>query len=177
MAGLRISVLGGEKVRASLERSQKAFDEAVKKAVGKSLIIVYRRAMDNLTGRVLNVQTGRLRQSVQTFQDMNEYTGTIGTNVEYAAIHEFGGQTKPHVISPRGKALRFIDSAFIGPIRITKAGGLRKKQRGQGIVFARSVHHPGSTVPARPWLRPALSDSQEEIRAIFRAGLAASVSK
>lgn len=53
----------------------------------------------------------------------------IGTNVPYAAIHQFGGKTKPHVIRPKnGKALAF-----------------------NGLVF-KKVNHPGSDIPARPYL-------------------------
>lgn len=61
----------------------------------------------------------------------------IGTNVEYAAIHQFGGTIGPHVIEARrGKAL-FIP----------------------GIGFRRRVNHPGSIMPARPYLG---IDSQDE---------------
>lgn len=61
----------------------------------------------------------------------------IGTNVEYAAIHQFGGTIGPHVIEARrGKAL-FIP----------------------GIGFRRRVNHPGSDMPARPYLG---IDSQDE---------------
>ena len=44
----------------------------------------------------LGVVTGRLRSSItagEPEQSGNQYTEKIGTNVEYAAIHEFGGLT------------------------------------------------------------------------------------
>jgi phage virion morphogenesis protein len=53
----------------------------------------------------------------------------IGSNVPYAAIHQFGGQTKPHTIRPRDKKAL----AFNG--RVVK-----------------KVNHPGSKIPARPFL-------------------------
>lgn len=170
-AGMRITVIGGEKLNAALLASEVKVRESMQKAIGRSLIIVYRKVAENLTGRVLKVQTGRLRQSVQTYQDTEALKGTIGSNVEYAAIHEYGGQTRPHTITPRGRALRFIDPGFIGPVKLTAKGKIARRSR-SGVVFAAKVNHPGSTIPARPWLRPALTDSQEEIRAIFRAGLA-----
>src|SRR5215831_2738921 len=46
-----------------------------------------------LSGQVLNVGTGLLRSSIntKTTADSNSATATIGTNVKYAGIHEFGG--------------------------------------------------------------------------------------
>ncbi len=64
-------------------------------------------------------------------------TGYLASNLVYARIHELGGTTRPHVIRPRrAKALAF--------------------QMGGRQVFARAVNHPGSRIPARPYLSPAL---------------------
>jgi len=57
----------------------------------------------------------------------------IGSNVPYAAIHQLGGQTRSHTIRPRDKkALAFT--------------GKNSKQ------VVKVVHHPGSKIPARPFL-------------------------
>jgi phage gpG-like protein len=67
-------------------------------------------------------------------------------DVKYAAIHEFGGQTAPHLIVPKkAQAL-----AFMG-----KSGNQ---------VFARQVNHPGSKMPERSFLRSALNDMSGEIQ-------------
>lgn len=59
---------------------------------------------------------------------------SIGTNKVYAAIHQFGGKTSAHIIKPkRGKALRWVG-----------AGGR--------VFFAKQINHPGSVIPARPFL-------------------------
>ncbi|MDX9746360.1 MAG: phage virion morphogenesis protein [Syntrophales bacterium] len=69
---------------------------------------------------------------------------TVGTNVECAAIHQFGGKTKPHTIVPRpGKALYWPGAAH--PVRVVK--------------------HPGSDIPARPFLM-VQDEDWEEIRHI-----------
>ena len=61
------------------------------------------------------------------------------TNLEYATIHQFGGNIPPHVIrARRAKALRI-----------------------PGIGFRKSVQHPGSSMPARPYL--GLSDMDEKV--------------
>ena len=65
-------------------------------------------------------------------------------DVKYAGIHEFGGKTPAHDIYPdKAKALAFM------------IGG---KQ-----VFAKVVHHPGSQMPERSFLRSSLSDMRQEI--------------
>ncbi len=81
-------------------------------------------------GKVLQ-DSGQLAASITAFND-NE-NAVVGTNKKYAAIHQFGGQTKPHIIRPRNKkALAF------------------------GGRVVKSVNHPGSKIPARPFL--ALTD-------------------
>lgn len=77
--------------------------------------------------------SGRLASSITPSHDAT--SATVGTNVIYAAIQNFGGQTSPHTIVPRnGKALRF------------------------GGVFAKRVNHPGSKIPARPFLTITAGD-------------------
>ena len=77
-------------------------------------------------GRILQ-DTGQLAASISTESDGS--SAAIGSNKVYAAIHQFGGKTKPHTIKPvKKKAL-----AFGGTVR-------------------RIVNHPGSDIPARPFL-------------------------
>ena len=76
--------------------------------------------------------TGTLAKSVRLVQ-VNARGLRIGSDRPYAAIHQLGGKTKARVITARGaRALRF------------SIGGR--------IVFARSVRHPGSRIPARPYM-------------------------
>ena len=71
--------------------------------------------------------TGRLRSSMVSQSDNNQ--AVVGTNVQYAAIHHYGGKTPAHIIRPKsGKALKF------------------------GSRFAKKVNHPGSNIPARPFM-------------------------
>ncbi|WP_111861025.1 phage virion morphogenesis protein [Acinetobacter sp. CFCC 10889] len=77
-------------------------------------------------GKILQL-TGQLAGSITSFSGAN-YAG-VGSNKVYAAIHQFGGKTKAHVIRPKNKkALAF-----------------------GGMVF-KYVNHPGSVIPARPYL-------------------------
>lgn len=67
-------------------------------------------------------------------------TFQVGTNVEYAAVVEFGSD--PHVIRPNDAD-----------------GWLRFEDGGQ-VVYAKEVHHPG-TAP-QPFLEPALEEAHRK---------------
>lgn len=79
------------------------------------------------SGAKLLQDSGQLASSIQ--EHSSNDTAAVGTNKVYAAIHQFGGKTKPHIIKPRNKkALAF------------------------GGRVVKSVNHPGSNIPARPFL-------------------------
>ena len=93
-----------------------------------------------LTGGQTLIRTGRLRDSIaETGPQLTARSVEVGTNVVYAAIHQFGGIIPPHIIrARRARALSI-----------------------PGIGFRRAVHHPGGTIPARPYL--GLSDTDERV--------------
>lgn len=106
------------------------------------------RVRGKLSGGVLNARSGKLLNSIKGEMHENGtaiYGRTYSSGVPYAAIHEYGGQTKPHDIYPRtAQALHFFG-----------AGGSE--------VFARVVHHPGSKIPARSYLRSSLAEMREQM--------------
>ncbi|MCL2790113.1 MAG: phage virion morphogenesis protein [Desulfobulbus sp.] len=69
----------------------------------------------------------------------------IGTNMVYGGIHQFGKKTSPHVIRPRNK------KALSWP-------GARNP--------VRSVNHPGSNIPARPFLGISRQDKDRILEII-----------
>lgn len=77
------------------------------------------------------VKSTRLRDSIaEAGPVVTDNSVEVGTNVEYAAAHQFGARIPPHVITARpGSALNIPG---VGP---------RKR-----------VNHPGATLPARPFL-------------------------
>jgi phage gpG-like protein len=102
----------------------------------------------------LNVKSGRLRSSIRSFVEErpDEITVTFGSDVPYAAIHEFGGVTPPHKIEARrADVLSFM------------LGGKR--------VFARSVNHPGSHIRPRPFLTPGVEDEAPKYEAAIMSVL------
>ena len=60
----------------------------------------------------------------------------IGTNVAYAGVHQDGARTRPHTIAARRARALAIP----------------------GIGYRRKVNHPGSTIPARPFLGVSAQD-------------------
>ncbi|MDY6852011.1 MAG: phage virion morphogenesis protein [Thermodesulfobacteriota bacterium] len=84
------------------------------------------------------VDTGRLRDSInyRAYGDRVE----AGTDLGYAAVHQFGGRTAAHIIRPRRKKALYWPGAA-HPVR--------------------SVRHPGSIIPARPFLGVRDSDWPE----------------
>ncbi|GHD63835.1 phage virion morphogenesis protein [Jeongeupia chitinilytica] len=88
-------------------------------------------------GKILQ-SSGRLASSIT--QNSSNDNAVVGTNVKYAAIHQFGGKTKPHEIRPRNKKA------------LAWAGGRHPVGK---------VNHPGSDIPARPFLVLADTDVAE----------------
>ena len=103
---------------------------------------------DKLSGQVLQIKSGALRASIAAAVDVDgdKVRARVFSSgdVKYAAIQEYGGHTSPHEILPnKGKALAFV------------IGGKP--------VFATMVHHPGSQIPARSYLRSSLADMAGQI--------------
>ncbi|MBN8905850.1 MAG: phage virion morphogenesis protein [Rhodospirillales bacterium] len=118
------------------------------KATTSLVLQLEARVKRKLSGQVLKVRTGNLRDSIShdvTSTD-DSVVGRVysSKNVKYGAIHEFGGKTSPHVIVPKNaQALAF--------------------QSGGKTVFASRVNHPGSNIPARPFMRPSLAEMKDKI--------------
>lgn len=90
-------------------------------------------------GKILQ-RSGGLAASIT--QSFDATSAVVGTNKVYAAINQFGGRTKPHVIRPKTKrALSF------------------------GGIVVRQVNHPGSNIPARPFLRLTPRDLRDIVDA------------
>lgn len=106
---------------------------------------------DKLTGQVLHVRTGTLRRSInrRVWVGSNSINGAVGTNVEYAAAHEFGFRgvvtVKEHV--------RRIFAA--------KRTSSRKRQL-LGVTTVRA-HTAHLNLPERSFLRSALRELQEYV--------------
>lgn len=136
-----------------LTRVQREMPAGLDRALLRGGLLVAAQAKRNVTGggssrERLNVRTGRLRGSLAAVL-LSPGRVSVGTNVVYAAIHEFGGRTAPHTIVP------------------IRAGALAFRVGGE-LVLVRKVEHPGSVVPARPYLHPALHSERARVVAGIR---------
>lgn len=109
-------------------------------AIDQGLIRVAMLAAQDAT-RTAPVLTGRLKRSIaisKPFSLPGRGRGIyVGTNVVYARIQEFGGRIPPRFIKPvKAKALHW------------EKDGIH--------YFSKGHDWPGATIPARPYLRPAL---------------------
>jgi phage gpG-like protein len=107
---------------------------------------------EKLAGGVLNVASGTLRNSIrwQVIQQGDQIGASIFSDgsAPYAAIQEYGGKSAAHDILPdKARALAFL---------------IRGK-----MAFARVVHHPGSQIPERSYLRSALDEQGGAINQAF----------
>ncbi len=152
---LSLSLSGDDALDARFDAFAGALGDALAaKAETLALALAESVKLDKLSGQVLAVRSGALRDSIaaEVAADGDAIVATVGSvgELKYAAIQEYGGKTGAHEILPiKAKALAFI------------AGGAMR--------FATRVEHPGSTIPARSYLRATLDEESDAIVAALAA--------
>jgi phage gpG-like protein len=113
------------------------------------------RIQQKLSGEALQTRSGALAASIISSIENDGSSTSVSissTGVPYAAIQEFGGKTAAHdIVAVNAKALAF--------------------SMGGNQVFARSVHHPGSTIPARSYLGSSLAEMRDDIESGFKQAI------
>ena len=140
---LTFSVAGGEFRSLKLDATIANFEKNLKAGITASVIMVEGDIKKNeLTGQILNVRSGALRRSIthRVTRLPGGWQGQVGTNLIYAPVHEFGATIR----AKHSAYLRF------------KAGG--------SWHSVREV-----TIPARPFMRPALENNIGAIIATIKA--------
>ncbi|MTI82586.1 MAG: hypothetical protein FH756_01545 [Firmicutes bacterium] len=129
---MNFNITGMDEFRRNLRRLGDQAADKMEAAVKSGALVVQNDAKQRAP-----YKTGTLRRSIHIETEeksQDKVTVAVGTDVEYAAIHEFGG-----VIQPKN------------------ANKLHFKIDGKDI-FADKVH-----IPARPYLRPALDENEDGI--------------
>lgn len=126
------------------------FEQALQDMTARAEFLARRHA----SGAILQRRSGRLARRIRGV--VRRIGGQVReaallADTEYAAIQELGGVTRPHLIRP------------------VRAAVLRFEVDGE-VVFARIVHHPGSRIPARPYLSPAWELAAEGLPGQLDAG-------
>ena len=91
---ITMRVRGDKEVMRRLETMNDRIRMSLRRAIEKEAIFETGYVKKNkLSGQVLNVRTGTLRRSINYRIESGDkfVTAKIGTNVIYAAIHEYGG--------------------------------------------------------------------------------------
>lgn len=144
---IRGTIIGGEHAIASFDRMPDRLRAELKTGITRATLLVQRESKENkLSGQVLNVRTGRLRRSINTevSAEADRVVGTVGTNVEYAAAHEYG---------------------FAGIVTVREH--LRRAVSGQDSTVR--THTRRMNLAERSFLRSALADMADPIRREFEA--------
>lgn len=146
-------VIGGEQTVAKLGRLSRQGKAAIRVSVQRlTLQLLAKVKAGKLSGQVLNVRTGRLRRSINQKIKLEKtgVYGIVGTNVEYARAHEYGGAVtvKAH--------MRMMRTAW-----------------GRAVKNPRKIQVRAHTVnyPERSFLRSALADMEPDIRAEIQKAL------
>jgi phage gpG-like protein len=120
----------------------------LRKAVDLMAIKTLARVKLKLSDDVLRVRTGRLRRSITqaVTDDAGSIHGVVGTNVEYARIHELGFSGSQNIRAH----LRTIKTAF------------GKSIKGGAVTFQVSAHSRQVDIPARSFLASSLAELEPE---------------
>jgi phage gpG-like protein len=167
-----VAITGTDRMTAKLEAISGNVRARLADAIQSetlALIVAAQARMDEL----FKNGGGKMRDSMtSTFEDDGAaMTGTVtAAGLPYLAIQEFGGTTSPHDIFPVNAAVL----AFFGQ---ASAQFLPGGDATGPLVFAKAVHHPGSVMPERSYLRAALARRRSDIRAALAAAVQAGVAE
>lgn len=150
---ITIALSGADKADARwadfLARLQQGLAQAMSDVADNLLA----RVAEKLGGGVMQRRSGRLAAAVEAEVAIapNAVSVSVGFDRQqapYGAIQEYGGTTRAHIIAVKSaRALAFTV--------------------GDRLAFAKTVHHPGSVIPARSFLRASLADMAGEGRDVL----------
>lgn len=154
--GLIVSIQA-EEFLARLRGAPQRLRAAMEAVVQRLSIMVQGKVKDKLTGQVLHVRSGTLRRSINRVvqSDTAGVVATVGTNVRYAAVHEYGFDGD---VTVRAHVRRVA----------SRSVGKGKKLSVQGVAFVRE-HTRHMHVPETSFLRSVLIESGAQIRADIKA--------
>ncbi len=159
-----------EAVKAKFAGASKKLHDAVLHAVTGLSIELQALVKRKLTGEVLHVRTGTLRRSINrvVVDHEGQIRAQIGTNVVYAAAHEYGFQG---IVQIRA----YIRKTYAPGSTVLSKGGrrgirtwIRKRGEQTGEAHVKS-HARKMNIPERSFLRSSLREMAPKISADIRA--------
>ena len=135
-------LVGDAEVTARLDALPTKLRDEMRDGIGRCALRLQRLAKQKLNGEVLNVKTGRLRNSIKdvVMDEGEKVVGIVSTLVKYAPVHEYGFKGTVTV----RESLRTIKQAFGRPIAARQ--------------ISVKAHTRKMNMPERSFLRSALAD-------------------
>jgi phage gpG-like protein len=150
-----VELIGQDAVLLRLRAMGDAVRRSLLRAVTRAAIEVQARVRQKLAGEVLQERTHHLHDSIhyEVADSASGIVATVGTDVVYAAIHEYGFSGSEQV----REHMRRVSVAFGKPIEPVDA-----------LVRA---HSRQVNMPARSFLRSSLTELAPEIRSEIQAAV------
>jgi hypothetical protein len=148
-----------ERLEAKLEGFPASALSRVGRAIAEEMVLLSDAALARMSDLFRN-GGGKMREALKVANDQSDtsVSGTLSASgLPYLAIQEFGGVTSPHDIFP-------VNAAFLAFFGQASAQFLPGGDATGPLVFAKGVHHPGSVMPERSYLRYALATRRSAIR-------------
>lgn len=142
MSGVNVSLIGGEKLLAALDRVESKSDRGIINAVYASAFRIQASAR-----RAAAVDMGRLRSSIFVRFLDGGHSAEVGTDVEHGKFVESG--RKPGSMPP------------LGPLK----DWAKRVLGDEGAAFAVARKIAARGIPARPFLTPAYEREEPKFRA------------
>lgn len=151
-------LIGAGPVVSFLDHLPEKAMAALQADVSRLAITLLRKVKEEkLSGQVLRNQTGTLRRSINQRVEVfgrSAVVGSVGTNLSYAAAHEFGFNGPVNVKAH----LRMVKKAFGKTVKNPQEHPVR--------AFTRQMH-----LPERSFLRSAMTEMAPEIRSSLEAAI------
>lgn len=160
---LNTSISGADALAKKLSKLPQDIRSEVKASMTRlCLKLVAKVKSDKLSGQVLKVRTGTLRRSVsyRVVDTPTELAGYVGTNVKYAAAHEYGFAGTVTI----REHLRTVKQAF------------GKSLKEPTVATVRS-HSRKVNLPERSFIRSAIRDMEPEIQSEIIAAIGRGIRK
>jgi phage gpG-like protein len=154
-------VVGDKEVVARLAAMPERLHAGILRTVMALCLTLQGKVRYKLSDDVLHVRTGTLRRSItQRVDDSKDsISGIVGTNVAYAARHEYGFSGTESV----KEHLRTIKKAF------------GKEIKGGSVTFSVRAHSRKVNYPPHSFLRSALAEMEPQIKAALERAVAEAV--
>lgn len=172
---IRGTVVGDDRVNVKLGAMPDKVVDAVEKRLQRVVKRIEARVKANkLSGQLLHVRTGTLRRSIHSDvkSKSSQIVGTVGTNLIYAAYHEYGfngtQNVKEHMRQVKAAAVLHMKGKRAGTIN--KAATAKQATQAQKVkAHTRNVNYSGKSY-LRSTLREETEYAKNEIRLGVREG-------